>query len=71
METLISESLFEKHKSSVDMLNRNSVFILLFSDIIVIIIIIIIIIVIIIIIIIPFHNYPYFETNDKKYKSKI
>ena len=59
MEALISESLFEKQKSSFDMLNRNSVFIFLFSDII-----------IIIIIIIPFHNYPYFETNDKKCRFK-
>ena len=32
MEAVISESLFEKQKSSFDMLNR--VFILLFSDII-------------------------------------
>ena len=34
MEAMISESLFEKQKSSFDMLNRNWVFILLFSDII-------------------------------------
>ena len=34
MEAVISESLFEKQKSSFDMLNRNWVFILLFSDII-------------------------------------
>ena len=34
MEAVISERLFEKQKSSFDMLNRNSVFILLFSDII-------------------------------------
>ena len=34
MEAVISESLFEKQKSSFDMLNRSWVFILLFSDII-------------------------------------
>ena len=34
MEAMISESLFEKQKSAFDMLNRNWVFILLFSDII-------------------------------------
>ena len=34
MEAVISESLSEKQKSSFDMLNRNCVFILLFSDII-------------------------------------
>ena len=34
MEAVISESLFEKWKSDFDMLNRNRVFILLFSDII-------------------------------------
>ena len=34
MEGVISKSLFEKQKSSFDMLNRNWVFILLFSDII-------------------------------------
>ena len=34
MEAVISESLFEKQKSSFDMLNRNWVFILLFSNII-------------------------------------
>ena len=39
MEAMISESLFEKQKSSFDMLNRNWVFILLFSDIIITIII--------------------------------
>ena len=33
MEAMISESLFEKQKSSFDMLNRNWVFVLLFSDI--------------------------------------
>ena len=32
MEAVISESLFEKQKSSFDMLNRNWVFILLFSN---------------------------------------
>ena len=32
MEAVISESLFEKQKSSFDILNRNWVFILLFSD---------------------------------------
>ena len=31
MEAVISESLFEKQKSSFDMLNRNWVFILLFN----------------------------------------
>ena len=34
MEDVISKSLFEKQKSLFDMLNRNWVFILLFSDII-------------------------------------
>ena len=34
MEAVISKSLFEKQKSSFDMLNRNWVFILLFSDVI-------------------------------------
>ena len=34
MEAVISKSLFEKQKSSFDMLNRNWVFILVFSDII-------------------------------------
>ena len=33
MEAVISESLFEKQKSSFDMLKRNLVFILLFSAI--------------------------------------
>ena len=32
METVISESLIENHKSSFNMLNRNWVFILLFND---------------------------------------
>ena len=32
MEAVISKSLFEKQKSSFDMLNRNWVFILLFSN---------------------------------------
>ena len=31
MEAVISESLFEKHKSSFDMLKRTLIFILLFS----------------------------------------
>ena len=34
MEDVISENLFDKQKSSFDMLNRNCVFIHLFSDII-------------------------------------
>ena len=34
MEAVISKNLFEKQKSSFDMLNRNWVFILVFSDII-------------------------------------
>ena len=34
MEAVISKSLFEKQKSSFDMLNRNWVFILVFSNII-------------------------------------
>ena len=32
MEAVISESLFEKQKSSFDMMNKNWVFILLFSN---------------------------------------
>ena len=47
MEAVISESLFEKQKSSFDMLNRNWVFILLFSNIILSLLISIIIIIII------------------------
>ena len=35
MEAVISKSLFKKQKSSFDILNRNLVFILLFSDIII------------------------------------
>ena len=52
MEAVISESLFEKQKSSFDMLNRNWVFILLFSDITLSLLIITIIVVVVVAIII-------------------
>ena len=53
MEAVISESLFEKQKSSFDMMNKNWVFILLFSDI-----------TIIIIIIMAVTNYAMFKLHD-------